>query len=163
VRACGSTCALTTKRTPRHPIALPRCPLAPVVVRVRVRVHVRVRASWHAEGHGSEFAGCAEVRDLVIIPMLAVSFVWTCGMLYLLFKWRSSPLNAMWPCRALLVVVAFCWQVRTCARAFTRARVAYGMGVACVGVYTAGGERQDRLSCVRVSGGKSKALQGLPV
>ena len=106
--------------------ALPYCVAtvpAHVVVRlrVRVRVRVRVRASWNTEGHGAEFTVCAEVRDLMIIPILAVSLVWSCGILYLLFKWRASPLNAMWPCRALLVVVAFCWLVHACVRLCARA------------------------------------------
>ena len=52
----------------------------------------------------------AEARDLVIVPLLALSFVWTCGVLYLLLKRRASPLNTMWPSRALLVITAFCWQ-----------------------------------------------------
>ena len=46
----------------------------------------------------------------MILPLLTLSFVWSCGVLYLLLKWRASPFNTMWPSRALLVIVAFCWQ-----------------------------------------------------
>ena len=53
----------------------------------------------------------AEVRDLVIIPLLAISFLWTVGVLYLVLKWRSSPFNTMWASRVLLAIVAFSWQV----------------------------------------------------
>jgi len=53
---------------------------------------------------------CTELRDLLIIPLLAISFLWTCGVLYLLVARRSSPFNTMWPSRALLVLVAFGWQ-----------------------------------------------------